>query len=171
MKIIRSSFAIALFINLSLILVDTGHGEPVITQDIIESHFKWISSNGNYVFVKGRWKRSGGNTTFHKPPRINTVHITCDKKAMVCKEIIAMLVTPQETSWFDKPHLLIDETSYKIVDWSVDKVIRATHAAGVADFELRISIQDEFAERHWRETKARGSNTSNPSKFENWILE
>ena len=173
MKIMRSSFAIALFISLSLILVDTVHGEPALTPDKILSHPKKIWTAENYVFVQGRWKSSGGNSRFHKIPQINTFNITCDKEAMVCKEIIAELVTPREESMydFDKPLLLIKERTFRVIDWSVDKILHAIYETPPANVELRISIQDALAERHWRETKARGAHLSNPKYFENWILE
>jgi len=138
--------------------------------DQIESISKDIRSIENYVFVKGRWKRTAGNTTLKKPPRINTVSITCDKNSMTCKEIIAELVTPAEESVFKTKQLFIDETTYKIVDWS-NEIIHAKYAAPVADFELRISIKDGLAERRWRETKARGSKTSDPNIYAQWTLE
>ena len=171
MIIIRSSFAIALFISLSLILVDTVHGEPALTPDKIQSDLKRINTVGNNVFVKGRWKSLGGNSRYHKIPQLNTVRITCYKEAMICKEIIAKLVTPLEESMFDTPRLSIRERTYRVIDWSVDKILHAIYETPAANFELKISVQDALAERHWRETKARGSDTSNPNLFENWALE
>ena len=133
----------------------------------IAKDFSFIDKN---VFVQGRWKRSGGNIKLNIPPRINTISITCDKNSMTCKEIIASVVTPQEESLFEKPELFIAETIYQIVDWSND-VITAKYEAPIADLELRISLKDKFAERRYRETKARGSKTSNPNNYLQWILE
>lgn len=147
-----------------------GWGEPLLTPEQVQSHFKSITTINDYVFVKGRWNRTAGNTTFHKPPRINTVYLTCDKKTMSCKETIAELLTPQEISGFEKPQLYIDENSYRILEWSND-IIRAVYLAPVANFELRISIKKKTAERYWQETKTRGVISSNANNFENWILE
>lgn len=138
--------------------------------DKIESISKNIRSIDNYVFVQGRWKRIAGNTTLKKPPRINTVSITCDKISMTCKEIIAELVTPEEESIFKTKQLFIDETTYKIADWS-NEIILAKYIAPVADFDLKISIRDGIAERRWRETKARSSETSDPNIYAQWLLE
>jgi hypothetical protein len=168
---VTKSFAsLALFLVLFLGWPLYLGAQCVLGPEQVESHFKSITSYENYVVVHGRWKRTAGNTTFHKPPRINTVFITCDKDTMTCKEIIAELVTPQEESMFDKPQLYIDENTYRVIDWTNDTV-RATFGALVADFEIRISVKDRIAERHWRETKARGAKTSDARNFENWILE
>ena len=170
MKIMRITAAVASLFTLLLSSSVAGRGEPVLTPEQVQSHFKSITATDNYVFVHGRWKRTAGNTTFNKPPRINTVAVTCHKKTMTCKEIIAELVTPQEVSGFEKPQLYIDENTYRVIDWT-DDTIHATYGAPVGDFDLRISIRDKMAERHWRETKARGVKTSDTKNFENWVLE
>ena len=171
MKAIRITAAFASLFVLLFSSPVVGRGELLLTPEQVESHFKSITAtNNDYVFVHGRWKRTAGDTPLNKPPRINTVHITCNKKAMTCEEIIAELVTPQEVSGFEKPHLFIDKTAYRIIDWT-DETIRATYAAPVADFEIRIFIIDKTADRHWHETKARGVMTSDVKNFENWILE
>jgi hypothetical protein len=148
----------------------TGQTEPPLGLDQIMSASKGFSSIDKHVFVQGRWKRTGGNVKLNIPPRINTISITCDKNSMTCKEIIASVVTPQEEPLFEKPELFIAETIYQIVDWSNDVII-AKYEAPVANFELRISLKDKLAERRWRETKARGSKTSNPNNYLQWILE
>jgi hypothetical protein len=91
---------------------------------------------------------------------------------MTCREIIAEVLTKKEAAdfKFDNPHLFVDDTTYEIITWSND-VITARYMARVADFELKISIKDKFAERRWRETKARGVETSDPKNFGQWILE
>lgn len=136
----------------------------------IRSPEKRISIVGNYAFIEGRWKRAQGSTKYTKMTTINTVSITCDRKTMTCTETIAKLVTPKEEPWIGDPLLFIDTTTYQIIDWS-DDTIYAKYPAPVADFELRISIKDKFAERRRRETKARGAETSDPNIFENCILE
>ena len=59
---------------------------------------------------------------------------------------------------------------YRLIDWS-SGVIRAKLEGYVADVELRISSKDQVAERSYRETRAHGSKTSDPTLFENWTLE
>ncbi len=145
-------------------------GETVIVPDQVDTYSKNIYESGDFVFVYGRWKRVAGNRTLNKPPLINSVSITCDRQKSICEETIAEFVTAQDEPMLDNPKLLIDKTTYRINDWR-NGTIRATHGAHVADFELRISVSDEIAERHWRETKARGSATSDPRVFANWILE
>jgi hypothetical protein len=167
----RITVAVASLFILVLSSHVAGQGKLLLAPDQVKSHFKSITATDNdYVFVHGRWKRTAGNTTLNKPPRINTVAVTCDKKIMTCKEIIAMLVTPQEEFMFEEPQLYVEETIYRVIDWAND-TIRATYGAPVADFELRISVRDKMAERHWRETKAYGRDTSDAKNFENWILE
>jgi hypothetical protein len=89
---------------------------------------------------------------------------------MTCKEIIAEVITPQEEPLFKKTQLFIADTIYKIVDWSND-IISAKYEAPVADVELRLSLRDKFAERHHRESKARGSKASDPNNYAQWVLE
>jgi len=161
---------VALLLALLFIFPVVGWSDTVLTPEQVQSQFKSVTATDNSVFVQGRWKRTGGNKTYSKPPLINTVAITCDKKSMTCRETIAELLTPQEISGFEKPQLFIDENTYQILDWT-DDIIRSVYLSPVADFELIISIKDDAAERSWRETKARGNETSDPENYENWTLE
>jgi hypothetical protein len=87
---------------------------------------------------------------------------------MACEENIAVLATPQDTPPGNTLYVL--STQYKIISWSND-IINARYEAPVAEFELKISVRDEFAERTFRETKARGSETANPNIYAHWVLE
>ena len=60
--------------------------------------------------------------------------------------------------------------TYQITD-STNDIIIAKWDAPVADVELKISLKDRFAERSYRETKARGDETSNPEIYGKWVLE
>jgi hypothetical protein len=172
MKKAGIAFTFILFLSLLLAWFQPGQCEPPFIIDQIRSQFKSILSTGNQVLVKGRWKRTTGTVKLNIPPKINTTTITCDKPSLTCREIIAGAVTPeQKPGLFEKPYLFIEETSYKIINWSNDGVIIAKHESLVADFELRISLEDEFAERRWRETKAHGSNTSDSKNYGIWTLE
>jgi len=146
---------------------------PQITPDQIHSAGKSINEYEDNVIVQGRWKKIAGTRDFCQIPIINTVYIVCDKQTMTCYENIAELVTPHEEPLFKDLNRCVLQSiqfEYKIIDWS-DGIIRAKQEALVGDFELRISIKDKTAERSWRETKARGSETSDPSIYENCVLE
>jgi hypothetical protein len=136
----------------------------------IKSQQKSITQIDNYLFLKGRWKRTSAKSFFGKPPIVNTVFITCNRQTMSCKETIAELVTKQDVKEFEEPWLLIDETTYKIIDWDY-QTVRAVHQAQVADIELKVSVRDGVAERRWSETRARGSETFDPKNSESWVLE
>jgi len=157
---------ILVFLTLLLLVLSSA----CFKTDSIDSERKQIQAVENYVFVKGRWKKTEGTSSSHSPARMNTVSIICDKNALTCKEIIAEVVTPQDDSFFKTKQLFIHEMTYRIVDWS-NEIIIAKYAAPVADLDLRISIKDGIAEKHWRETKARGSDTANPNIYTNLILE
>jgi hypothetical protein len=143
---------------------------PCLALDTVESPSKLISLSEDYVFVTGRWKRVASTAKFAVVPRINTVSILCDKRSMTCQETIANLFTPEEVSYLKTNLLLSNEGVYKIVEWS-NQIIHAKYVTFVADFELRISVKDGFAERRYRETKARGDQTADPTIYAEWILE
>lgn len=168
--VIISRSAVVLLLGLVVMWPFVGECAQRFEPNEIKSQQKSITPIDNHLFLKGRWKRTSVKSIFGKPPIINTVSIACDKQTMSCKETIAELVTTQDVKEFEAPWLLIDETIYRIVDWS-DQTVRAVHQAQVADIELRISIRDGVAERHWIETRSRGSETSNPKNAENWVLE
>jgi len=137
--------------------------------DKISSPPKEIRLIDNYVFVQGRWKKTT-KTNYHKLSRINSTYITCDKKSMTCKENTAVLVTPEDEPESKLRTLYIVDLTYQIINWS-DDIINSKSEGPVADFEIKISLRDKFAERSFRETKARGSETANPNVYEHWILE
>jgi hypothetical protein len=142
---------------------------PCSEADEISSPTKDIRSFGNYVSIQGRWKKTTkGN--HHKLSRINSTYITCDKQSMTCLEKTAVLATPEDYPILKEKFLYILDINYRIINWS-DDIIDAKNEALVADFEIRISLRDKFAERSFRETKARGSETANPNVYEHWVLE
>jgi hypothetical protein len=137
--------------------------------DKISSPPRDIRLIDNYVFVQGRWKKTT-KTNYHKLSRINSTYITCDKKSMTCKESTAVLITPEDEPELKLRTLYVVDHTYRIIDWS-DDIINAKSEGLVADFAIRISLKDKFAERSFRETKARGSETADPNVYEHWILE
>jgi len=135
----------------------------------IETPRKSIKKNANYVSAEGRWKAMPGT----KPgiiSKINFTSITCDRNKMTCKEIESLLFTPKEQPIL-KDNLLYNQGfTYQIIDWS-DDTIKAKREPPVADVEITISLKDNFAEKSFRETKARGSDTANPDVYGKWVLE
>lgn len=124
--------------------------------------------DGN-VFVEGRWKALSG-TTARIISKINSTSITCDRNSKTCKEMISYVYAPKESRIYKKSILYSDKFTYQIVDWNND-VIKAKWDAPVADIEITISIKDNFAEKSYRETKARGSESANPDIHGKWVLE
>lgn len=135
----------------------------------IETPPKSIKKTENFVFAEGRWKALPGT----KPSiisRINFTSITCNRNTMTCEEIESVLFTPKEQPIIKSNLLYNQEFTYQIIDWS-DDIIKAKREAPVADIEITISLKDNFAEKNFRETKARGSETANPDIYGKWILE
>lgn len=140
---------------------------PACSKDEIRSPDKRIQLYDYLVIVEGRWKQtdsSGGKLL----ARINSAYVICNKLSMTCEENTAVLATPQDAPPANLVYIV--NIKYKINEWS-DGIIKARHEAPVADFELRISLRDKSAERSFRETKARGSETGNPNIFGHWVLE
>lgn len=135
----------------------------------INSPQKTITQKENYVFIEGRWKQttSKGERII---PKINTTKVICDKLKMVCDETIAKLTTPDDDNLFLNTLLYIQEFSYDILSWK-DKIIIAKREAPVAEVIINISVDDNHAEKSFRETKARSSRTADPNIFYHWILE
>ena len=137
--------------------------------DDIQSPKKRIKKDGDAVFVEGRWKELAGT----KPgiiSRINFTSITCDRKDMKCREVESLLFTPREQPVLKHSQLYNHEFTYQVIHWA-DETIKAKREALVADIEITISLKDNFAEKGFRETKARGSDTANPDVYGKWVLE
>lgn len=130
---------------------------------------KNIKKMENFIFVEGRWKALPGT----KPSiisKINFTSITCNRNSMTCKEIESFVFTPKEQPILKDNLLYNEEFTYQILDWTND-IIKAKREAPVADVEIIVSLKDNFAEKSFRETKARGSETSNPDIYGKWVLE
>lgn len=137
--------------------------------DNIQSPLKTIRQYQNYVYIEGRWKQTTpkGTTII---PKINTAKIICNKMNMTCNETVAKLTTPKDSDLFENKLLFIQEFTYEILSFR-DGIIVAKREAPVADVIMKISINDKLAEKSFRETKTRGSETANPDVYYHWILE
>jgi len=136
----------------------------------IRSPQKSIQKIDGFVFVEGRWKAISVTTVAGKISDINFTSITCDLNNKTCSEIISLVQNPKDNKLYNKPMLYSIKITYQITDLSND-IIKAKWDAPVADVEIKISSKDSFAERSYRETKARGSKTSNPDIYGKWVLE
>ena len=135
----------------------------------IETPRKNIKKTGNIVSAEGRWKAMPGT----KPgiiSKTNFTSITCDRNKMTCNEIESLLFTAKEQPVLKANLLYNQEFTYQIIDWSED-TIKAKREPIVADVEITISLKDNFAEKNFRETKARGSDTANPDVYGKWVLQ
>jgi hypothetical protein len=135
----------------------------------IDSPSKDIKKVDEFVFAEGRWKALSG-TTARIISKVNFTSITCDRNSKTCKEIISYVFAPKESRIHKKSTLYSDKFTYQIIDWNND-VIKAKGDAPVADIEITISLKDNFAEKSYRETKARGSESANPDIYGKWMLE
>ena len=135
----------------------------------INSPSKDIKKVDEFVITEGRWKALSG-TTARIISKINFTSITCDRSSKACKEIISYVYAPKEGRIYKNPTLYSDKFTYQIIDWNND-VIKAKWDAPVADIEITISLKDNFAEKSYRETKARGSESANPDIYGKWVLE
>jgi hypothetical protein len=135
----------------------------------IESPRKSIKKVDEFVFAEGRWKALP-ETKARIISRINFTSITCDRNNKTCKEIISLVYVPKEHRLYENYILYSQNFTYQITDWTND-IIKAKWDAPVADVEITISLKDNFAEKSYRETKARGSESSNPDIYGKWVLE
>jgi hypothetical protein len=123
----------------------------------------------SYVTFEGRW-RTISESGSRSIPRLNTAVGYCEKATMTCNENIAKLYSKDEWPGHPNGFLRVAGTDFKVIEWSKDRII-ARYEAPVADLELRISLSDGSAERSFRETKARGSDTADPKIAGHWVLE
>ncbi|HUL36535.1 MAG TPA: hypothetical protein VLW47_02535 [Thermodesulfobacteriota bacterium] len=145
-----------------------------VSKQIHSSKKRVVAENlggGDFVVAAGRWKTIASRTKYPKLALINTTYIFCSKRLMTCEEATANLYTPEDPSKDSSESFLnVFIMDYNIIDWSGD-IVRAKHEAHVADIQLRISVKDGLAERSYRETMVRGSETADPNISQNWILE
>lgn len=174
MQIKTNSLLIISVFFLFVLFTNSAHCRELRDIDQIFTDLKSITITKNYVLVKGRWKKYAENkkADMNKPPRVNTVSITCNKNTMICFEAIAGIVTPKDHKMGGSSTFLkIEEINYRILKWSNDIIVAKNAESRVSDFILRISLQDKTAERYRGETKARGCESCDPEIFERWIIE
>lgn len=135
----------------------------------IRSPQKSIKKVDKFVFASGRWKALPG-TNARIISRINFTSITCDRNNKTCEENISLVRDPKEDTMYKNYMLFINNFTYQITAWTND-IIKAKWEAPVADVEITISLKDNFAEKSYRETKARGNESSNPDIYGKWMLE
>jgi hypothetical protein len=129
---------------------------------------KWIyvDAASSDVSLHGTW-RATGKAGALMDWAANTASVICERSTAQCEEVIAVIRPPD--NFVPRPSLDIVRLTYSVLEWT-DEVVRAHYAAPAGDFEIRIAIVDKSAERSFRETKSRGSTTSDPSIVRNWVL-
>jgi hypothetical protein len=135
----------------------------------IESPRKTIKKVNEFVIAEGRWKALP-ETTAKIISKINFTSIACYRNNKTCRETISLVYDPKQDRKTGNYLLYSHTYTYQITDWTND-IIKAKWDATVANFEITISLKDNLAEKIYRETKARGSETSNPDIYGRWVLE
>ncbi|MCF7917161.1 MAG: membrane lipoprotein lipid attachment site-containing protein [Candidatus Omnitrophica bacterium] len=155
-----------IFIICSIVLLS---GCNNLNTNNISSLNKSMSEKGDLMIAEGRWAVVDQKSSNSLIPKINSVSITCDKTKMTCSELQAKLFTPEDFSDLNHNLLYPEQFFYKVLEWE-EGIIIAVRKAPVADIRLRISIPDGVVEKSFRETKARGSETADPTIHANWVL-
>lgn len=137
----------------------------------VETPKKNITKVGNTIIAQGRWKRIEDTSTSKYFPKNNFTKIYCDKETMTYHEEIACLIMPKEDKYVKKGSLYPITYDYQITEWTPDDTITIVDHAPVADIQITISLKDKFAERRWRETKSRGSDTADAKIHAEYALE
>ena len=162
-----NKFVTTLTLILSAIIFLTGCNSSLPP---IDTANKSIIKHDNYVFASGHWKETE-RKGFKKMAKVNIVDIIFDKNSMTCKESFACVYAKGEDELMKINMLSMNNINYKITEWSDDGIIRAVYNAPVADIEIKLSLKDNFAERSYRETGTRGSNTADSNIYSHWVLE
>ncbi len=131
-----------------------------------EKHFVVLPG---YAKVDGHWRQTRWAGSFN-PAIINAVRIECKQREAVCIEVGAQLLTSLDKIKGSSQIFLDGPLDYEILSWK-DGIIVARTEGPVADFDLRISIQDKIATKSFRETKARGSDSADPNIWHEFVLE
>lgn len=163
----RGSFLMLIFIALASLVLFAGCDSSLS----VSTPEKSIQKSDNYVFVEGRWKEKSGHSANKIIPRINFTNINCSKESMRCKETEALLWSPKENKLHPGSLLYTQSFDYIITEWTSEDVIKAERRPPVADIEIKISLKDDFAEKSYRETKARGSETADANMYGHWVLD
>jgi hypothetical protein len=130
-----------------------------------------VSSDRTSVMVHGTWHRIAERPTV-EVPRVNSVHIECDRTAGVCNEYVAKFIqkTDDPTSTMERAYLFLMNEQFRVIEWT-GTTITARAEPRAADIDLRISFADRSAERTSRETASRGAKGANSQNVTQWVLQ
>jgi hypothetical protein len=128
-----------------------------------------FDANANVVRLSGRWVT---DQTLDAPllAKVNTAEIICTKRRMSCVEAVALLLTPDDNPRAPGELLFSVLGEYRIESWS-DASVVAISEKKVADVTLRIDLANRRVSRRHQETKARGSESADPTFIVDWRLE
>lgn len=139
-----------------------------------EAHLR--THRGGYVSATGRWRLTSGQLYLVPILPINTVEISCWKDLMKCDEVMAIIYTPDKAvhgniaSALPHKELYVAQAHFRVIEWTASRIV-ARRETPPADIEIHILLKDNIAERHHRETKARGSTSADPKVRWAWVLE
>jgi hypothetical protein len=125
------------------------------------------------AYSQGHWRQIRFGVA-QRIPVLNAVSIRCIKHENTCAEVRAELDSPLDkpATFGENVRLGIEQPEiFDVQSWSADDTILAKQELDWADVELRISTRDKTVEKTYRETRARGSSTANPSIVHVWVLE
>lgn len=156
MKVLRS-------VSITILLMNS-----VAPSDDVRTLPKKVTSENGIVVASGRWVLT---TPFEFPPlsQRNSVEIVCNKARGICHEAIAALYTKDDVPQMNGQFLTAVISEYKVTRWNASGIV-AISAKPVADVKIQIDLQQGTAKRRYQETKARGSQTANPSLVVDWEL-
>jgi hypothetical protein len=128
-----------------------------------------VETSPGLVTASGRWVSSAKlDTPFLA--RINSADISCRQETMSCTDALAVMMTSKDEPRLNGELLLSVLDSYTIDSWT-DTNIHATSEKPVADLTLEIDLVRKLLKRTYRETKARGSSTADPTFIVAWDLQ
>jgi len=123
------------------------------------------------VVAEGHWRQTRW-AGYADIPAVNFVSIRCNKLDGTCHERRADLQSRLDRNPVVPGSFLflVDAPEFRILSW-VDGTVVARAELPVADLDLLISTKDKVAERSFRETRARGSDSADPSISRVYVLE
>lgn len=113
---------------------------------------KMILATNTSLVVEGRWHLVSRRSPDFSLARLNASYMTCSKTSMACEETVAELRTPGdgERLGINSGELLATCHTYEVTEWT-DRVVVAISRKPAADLVVRVYLQEEKAERMFRE--------------------
>jgi len=162
----------ALVLLIALLLVSScnrlGRYEDLSKVQFEEMKFRTLPTD-DLIEAEGHWVQTAGRPGLGHPV-INSASIVCLKREAVCTEILAHLGSTLDVDRRGPSRMLIPiQRTYKILSWARGSVF-ARSEMPVGNLDLKINSQDHLVEFAYRETKANGSRSADPSVFASYSM-